>query len=128
MKRILIPILLLASMVMTGCVYQFTEEDGYRMSVINNGFPVPKNAYELQPEDCTTEIAKSAKYSLENIGDEEGTPPEDYLEEIQNWGWAEMEDKRVGHVHYFKKEGKIISLIIQKDIFDVFEMSDEVKF
>ena len=126
MKKVLVLMLLLAAMVMTGCSYHYAEEDGYRMSVINSGFPVPKNAYEIRPEECTTEIAKSAKYKLKDIGDEEGTPPADYLNEIEVWGWTEIEDKRAGHVHYFKKEGKIMSLIIQKNVFDVFEMSDQV--
>ena len=85
-KRLLIPMLLFATLIMTGCAYEYTEEDGYRMAVINEGFPVPKNAYELKPEDCTSEIAKSAKYRLKGIGDEEGTPPADYLEEIQGMG------------------------------------------
>ena len=34
------------------------------MAVINNGFPVPKNASELMARACTAEIAKSAKYKL----------------------------------------------------------------
>lgn len=33
----------------------------------------------------------------------------------------------VGSIHYYKKEGKIMSLVFQEHIFDVFEMSDEVK-
>ncbi|WP_336823831.1 hypothetical protein [Sporosarcina sp. USHLN248] len=127
MRRLLISMLLFAAVLLTGCTYEYTEEDGYRMAVINEGFPVPKNAYELRPEDCTTEITKSAKYKLKGIGDEEGTPPKDYLEEIQRWGWTELEDKRVGHVHYFEKEGKIMSLIIQKNVFDVFEMSEHLE-
>ncbi|WOV87196.1 hypothetical protein QWT69_15250 [Sporosarcina oncorhynchi] len=128
MKRVLLPVLLVvAAAVMSGCVYEYTEQDGYRMAVINEGFPVPKNAYEVKAEDCTTVIAKSAKYKLKGIGDEEGTPPEDYLEEIQRWGWTELEDKRVGNVHYFEKKGKIMSLIIGPNIFDVFEMSDELE-
>ncbi|QTD39699.1 hypothetical protein [Sporosarcina sp. Te-1] len=126
MKR-LIAAAALSAIVLTGCSYEYTDEDGYRMAVINEGFPVPKNAYELRPEDCTTEIAKSAKYKLNNIGDAEGTPPDEYLAEIEKWGWTELMDKRLGNVHYYEKEGKIISLIIQKNVFDVFEMSDGVE-
>ncbi|MDW0110071.1 hypothetical protein [Sporosarcina aquimarina] len=119
--------ILILGMLLSGCSYTYSHDDGYRMAVINEGFPVPKNAYEVRPEDCTTEIAKSAKYKMKNIGDEEGTPSDDYLHEIEKWGWEEIEEARVGNVHYFKKNKKIISLIIQRDIFDVFEMSDEVK-
>lgn len=125
MKRIIG--LFLAGMLLSGCSYTFAHDDGYRMAIINEGFPVPKNAYEVKPEDCTTEIAKSAKYKMKDIGDEEGTPPAEYLAEIEKWGWAEMREAQVGNVHYFKKNGRIISLIIQRDLFDVFEMSDEVK-
>ena len=125
MKR-MIGMLILGVVLLSGCSYTFSHDDGYRMAVINEGFPVPKNAYEVKPEDCTTEIAKSAKYKMKDIGDEEGTPPDDYLEEIEKWGWKEMVEARVGNVHYFKKNGKIMSLIIQQNVFDVFEMSDEV--
>ncbi|GKV68356.1 hypothetical protein NCCP2716_08540 [Sporosarcina sp. NCCP-2716] len=126
MKRWAGMLLVFGVLLLSGCSYTFANEDGYRMAVINEGFPIPKNAYELKPEDCTTEIAKSAKYKMNGIGDEEGTPPAEYLEEIEKWGWTELADARVGNVHYFKKNDKIISLIIQQDVFDVFEMSDEI--
>ncbi len=125
MKRVLILLFIVSMMV--GCSNVYSEEEGYRMAVINQGFPVPKNASELKPEVCTTEIAKSAKYSLKDIGGEQEEPPAHYLEEIQKWGWTELENKQIGNVHYYTKEGKIISLVFQKDKFDVFEMSDEVK-
>ncbi len=125
MKRLFIFLLIVS--VMSGCSNVYSEEEGYRMAVINHGFPVPKNASEIRPEICTTEIAKSAKYKLKDIGGEQGEPPAHYLEEIVDWGWTELEDQRVGNVHYYKKEGKIMSLVFQKHIFDVFEMSDEVK-
>lgn len=127
MRNVLMLILIVGTIMMTGCAYEYAKEDGYRMAVINEGFPIPKNAYELEPEDCTNVIAKSAKYKLKDIGDEEGTPPQDYLDEIERWGWTELEDKRVGHVHYFEKKGKVMSLIIQQNVFDVFEMSDELE-
>lgn len=51
---------------------------------------------------------------MKDIGDEEGTPPEDYLAKIEVWGWDEMVEERVGYFHYFKKKGKIMSLIISE--------------
>ena len=125
MKRLLI-FLLIVSM-MAGCSNVYSAEEGYRMAIINQGFPVPKNASEIRPEICTTEIAKSAKYKLKDIGGKQGEPPAHYLEEIEKWGWTELVNQRVGNVHYYKKEGKIMSLVFQEHIFDVFEMSDEVK-
>lgn len=125
MKRLFIFLLIVS--VLVGCSNVYSEEEGYRMAVINHGFPVPKNASEIRPEICTTEIAKSAKYKLKDIGGEQGEPPMHYLAEIEEWGWTELEDQRVGNIHYYKKEGKIMSLVFQKNVFDVFEMSDEVK-
>lgn len=127
MKRVLIVCWIASVLGLAGCAYTYSDEDGYRMAIINTGFPVPKNAYELKPEACTADIAKSAKYKLKDIGDTEGTPPAEYLEEIKQWGWTEIEDSRVGNVHFFKKEGKIMSIVVQKNIFDLFEMNEDVK-
>lgn len=124
-KRILILVFIVG--MMAGCSNVYSAEEGYRMSVINHGFPVPKNASELKPEACTTEIAKSAKYKLNAIGGEQGEPPEHYLGEIKRWGWTELEGERKGNIHFYEKEGKIISLVFTKNVFDVFEMSSEVK-
>ncbi|MER2088235.1 MAG: hypothetical protein ABS920_00775 [Sporosarcina sp.] len=125
MKRI--PILLFVVGMMVGCSNVYSAEEGYRMAVINPGFPIPENASELKPEACTTEIAKSAKYKLNAIGGEQGEPPEHYLEEIKKWGWTELEDEQRGNIHFYEKEGKVMSLVFKKNIFDVFEMSSEVK-
>ena len=127
MKRLVIFVVMVMVSMLVGCSNVYSEEEGYRMAIINNGFPVPKNASELKPEACTTEIAKSAKYRLNGIGGDQGEPPAHYLAEIEAWGWTELEEERSGNVHFYRKEGKIMSLIFQKNIFDVFEMSDEVK-
>lgn len=125
MKQLLAFLLLTGVLFMTGCSNIYSEEDGYRMAVINQGFPIPKNAYEVKPEECTIEISKAAKYRLKNIGDEQGNPPPDYLREIESWGWNELADERRGTIHYYEKNGKIMSLNIQQNVFDVFEMSNE---
>lgn len=125
MKKGLLLLLLIS--VLAGCANVYSEEEGYRMAIINHGFPVPKNASEIKPEACTTEIAKSAKYKLKGIGGEQGEPPPHYLEEIEKWGWTESEERRSDYVRFYEKEGKVISLVFQQDIFDVFEMSKEVK-
>ncbi|BAQ09053.1 hypothetical protein OXB_0581 [Bacillus sp. OxB-1] len=127
MKRMLVLVLVVAAFGLAGCAYTYSDEDGYRMAVINSGFPVPKNAYEIKPEACTGEIAKSAKYKLKDIGDAEGTPPAAYLGEIEKWGWTEVEESRIGNVHFFKKEGKIMSIVVQKNVFDLYELTEDVK-
>ena len=125
MKRIIMLLFIVG--VIAGCSNVYSAEEGYRMAVINQGFPVPKNASELKPEACTTEIAKSAKYKLNAIGGEQGEPPSHYLEEIKKWGWTELEDERKGNIHFYEKEGKVISLVFTKNVFDMFEMSSGVE-
>jgi len=112
---------------MAGCTNAYSEDEGYRMSLINYSFPVPKNASEMKPEACTDEITKSSKYKLRNIGgvDEEG-PQEHYLNEIQEWGWTALDEKSSETVRYFGKEDKTICVVFQKNVIDVFEIGGEV--
>lgn len=111
---------------LVGCTNAFSQDEGYRMSLINYGFPVPKNAGEMRPEACTGEITKSAKYKLRNIGGEadEG-PQQQYLDEIADWGWTVMEEESTDAMRYFEKESKIVCVIFDKHVIDVFEMSTE---
>ena len=123
MKRLLMPMLLFVTLIMTGCAYEYTEEDGYRMAVINEGFPVPKNAYELKSEDCTSEIAKSAKYRLKGIGD----PASRIYRGNQRMGMDRAGRQAGRPCSLFREKSKIMSLIIQENVFDVFEMSESVE-
>ncbi|WP_153733098.1 hypothetical protein [Sporosarcina obsidiansis] len=123
MKQLLAFLIVTGLLFVTGCSNVYDSADGYRMAVINQGFPVPKNAYEVKPEDCTTEISKSAKYKLQGIGDQDGNPPAHYLNTIEEWGWTELEDERRGSIHFYEKNGKIMSLNIKQNVFDVFEMT-----
>lgn len=121
-KRILI--LLFVASVLAGCTNAFSEDEGYRMSLINYGFPVPKNAGEMRPEACTGEITKSAKYKLRNIGGESGEgPQQQYLDEIADWGWTLMEDQSTEAMRYYEKDSKVMAVIFDKNVIDVFEMS-----
>ncbi|ARK25080.1 hypothetical protein SporoP37_10745 [Sporosarcina sp. P37] len=123
MKQLLALLVLASAFLVTGCSNVYSAEDGYRMAIINQGFPVPKEAYEVKPEDCVGEISKSAKYKLKGIGDADGNPPEHYLRTIEEWGWMEMPEERRGSIHFYEKKGKIMSLNIQQNVFDVFEMT-----
>lgn len=120
MKRMFI--LLLLALVTAGCSNVYNHEEGYRMAHINSGFPVPKNAYEINPEDCVGEISKAAKYELKGIGDEDGNPQEQYLQTIEEWGWTDQVEQRRGAIHYYEKNGKVMLLNIHRDVFDVFEV------
>lgn len=121
MKRLMV--LLLVVGILTGCSNVYSEEEGYRMSLVNYGFPLPKNASEIKPELCVGEISKAAKYKLKNIGGEDGVPQGHYIDEILDWGWVEMKERSVDTARYFTKEDKIVCVVFQKHVFDVFEMN-----
>ncbi|WP_301107528.1 hypothetical protein [Sporosarcina sp.] len=125
MKQLLALLSVTSLLLLAGCSNVYSQEDGYRMAVINQGFPVPKNAYEVKPEECTDEISKAAKYKLQGIGDEDGNPPDHYLRTIEEWGWTELVEDRRGAIHFYEKNGKIMSLNIRENVFDVFEMTSE---
>ncbi|MHA6259869.1 hypothetical protein ACXYMX_08125 [Sporosarcina sp. CAU 1771] len=122
MKKILFLVLILS--MMTGCTNAFNDEEGYRMSLINYSFPVPKNASQMRPEVCTGQISKSAKYKLRNIGGKSGEEPQQrYLDEIEDWGWIAMEGKSSDSVRFFERDSVVISVLFDKNVIDVFEMS-----
>lgn len=40
----------------------------------------------------------------------------------------ELEDKRLGHVQFFEKEGTVIAIEIHEDTFDIHEMNKDAKY
>ncbi|QUW20290.1 hypothetical protein JSQ81_10400 [Sporosarcina sp. Marseille-Q4063] len=124
MKRIFILLLVVGTMM--GCANTFSEEEGYRISLINYSFPIPKNAGELKPEACTDEITKSAKYKLKNIGGENHEGPQThYLNEIHEWGWTPIDEESSELVRYFSKEDKTVCVVFSKHVIDVFEINKD---
>lgn len=122
MRRVVILLLIISAM--AGCSNVYSHDEGYRMSLINYSFPVPKNSSEMKPEACTGEITKSSKYKLKNIGGENGeTPQPDYLNEIKEWGWTPLDDKSGQSVRYFGKEDKTVCVVFHEHIIDVFEIT-----
>lgn len=83
MKNWLALLAVMAMLFVSGCSNVYSAEEGYRMAAINQGFPIPKEAYEVKAEDCVGEISKSAKYKLKGIGDKDGNPPAHYLQTIE---------------------------------------------
>lgn len=121
MKKVMMALIIVS--MLAGCSNVYSHEEGYRMSLINYSFPVPKNASELKPEACTDEITKSSKYKLKNIGGEdEEKPQENYLDEIEKWGWTALEDRSSETVRYFGKEDKTVCVVFQQNVIDVFEI------
>ena len=105
------------------------ESDGYKKSLVNEEFPVPVNAESSNAQYNNPNVKYGEKYSIENIGGELGIyPPQEYFEEIERWGWKEVENERMGHVQFFKKEDTIISFVIQEDYFHLYEMKEDFVF
>ncbi|ANY75368.1 hypothetical protein [Paenibacillus ihbetae] len=98
----------------------------YKMSAVHDDFPVPEQAVEREAIFENPNIAKGVTYELENIGGEQGLyPPVSYLEQIQASGWIEIEEERLGHVHFFRKADTKIALEIREDSIDVYELKQD---
>ncbi|WP_438313461.1 hypothetical protein [Sporosarcina sp. FA9] len=123
MKRIVLLLLIVVTMV--GCSNVYSADEGYRMSLINYSFPIPKNSSEIKPEACVGEISKSSKYKLKGIGGDENGPPEHYLNEIMEWGWEPVEEKSSDMIRFYSKENKTICVLFNKNVFDVYEITAE---
>lgn len=105
------------------------ESGGYTESSVNEEFPVPVNAESSKAQYNNPNINYGEKYSLENIGGEQGLyQPTEYFDVIKEWGWKEVENERMGHVQFFKKEDTIISIEIQEDYFHLYEMKEDFAF
>ena len=126
MRRNLIAFLVLVMFALTiGCASSPKPVviNEYKMSSVHEDFPVPEQALEREATFGNPNIAEGAKYELENIGGEQGLyPPKAYLEEIRASGWTEIEEERLGHVHFFRKDDTKIALEIREDSIDVYEL------
>ncbi|MFC4408874.1 hypothetical protein ACFOZY_00350 [Chungangia koreensis] len=127
-------LLFIFSLVMSACSEQsqvnpHVEIDGYEESEINEDIPVPADAEVSEVEFSNPNIKEGKKYTLENIGGEQGLyPPLNYFDEMKNWGWEELKDERKGHVHFFRKEDQIISIEISEDYVNLYEMEEGFEF
>lgn len=132
MKKLML--LLICSLVLSACSEQsqansHVDIDSYIKSEINEEIPVPADAVVSKVDFSNPNIKEGKKYTLENIGGEQGIyPPLNYFEEMKNWGWEELEDERMGHVHFFRKEEQIISIEIREDYFNLYEMEKDYEF
>lgn len=101
----------------------------YKKATINIDIPVPANSESSSAHFENSNVKKGEKYSLENIGGEQGLyPPVEYFEEIKNWGWEELKNEQMGHVHFFRKGDTIISIVIKEDYFHLYEMKEDFEF
>lgn len=107
MKKYLFTFILLSlSIFVTGCTSSAQEEQEYGVSSINAEIPIPKNAKEIEVTTTSSNpnIKIGVKYELDNIGGEQGLyRPDGYFNKLNDAGWIELEDKRLGHVLFFEK-------------------------
>lgn len=117
----LVPLLLLTS----SCTASTYEITGYTGSSINNEIPVPVNAKQLNLTAYSDNPNYKAgiKYELKHIGGEQGLyVPSDYFEKLSEAGWVELEEERLGDVHFLKKSDTIIAIVFQENTFEIVEM------
>lgn len=119
-------ILLLLLLCLVGCSPSDDEIVSYKEAGINEDFPVPANAESSKVQFDNPYIKKGEKYRLKNIGGEQGLyPPSDYFEEINNWGWEMLKEEQMGNANFFRKRNTIISIVINEDYFELFEMKED---
>ncbi|MEK4474161.1 hypothetical protein NSQ91_13185 [Paenibacillus sp. FSL R7-0048] len=132
MKKYLFTFILLSlSIFVTGCTSSTQEEQEYGVSSINAEIPIPKNAKEIEVTTTSSNpnIKIGVKYELDNIGGEQGLyRSEHYFNKLNDAGWIEQEDKRLGHVQFFEKKDTVIAIEIHQDTFDIHEMNKDAKF
>ncbi|MFC9707701.1 hypothetical protein ACFTRD_06045 [Paenibacillus sp. NPDC056933] len=118
---ILLPLLLFSS----GCTPATYEITGYTSSSINEEIPVPVNAKQmsLKAYSDNPNFKTGITYELKHIGGEQGLyVPSDYFEKLSEAGWVEVEEERMGHVHFLKKSDTVIAIVFQEHTFEIIEM------
>lgn len=126
LKKIVLTLCMLPLLIwIQGCAPATYEITGYTGSSINPDIPVPSNANLLENiaySDHPT-FKEGVKYELKHIGGEQGLyPPMDYFQKLADTGWVELEEERLGHVHFLKKDTTVIAIEIREDSFQITQM------
>ncbi|WP_096186019.1 hypothetical protein [Evansella halocellulosilytica] len=115
-------------LLLIACTDKYSEQVGYKPSQIHDQIPVPKNAEMINGEANNETIKESVFYKLNKIGGEQGLyPPLAYIEEIEEWGWEQLEEERMGGTFTFIKEDIKIWVIIDEDGFSIHTLDDTQK-
>ncbi|WP_339260240.1 hypothetical protein MKZ12_10170 [Paenibacillus sp. FSL R5-0713] len=125
MKKIVLTLCMLPLLIwVQGCAPATYEIEGYTESSINPDIPVPSNAKLIEGKAYSDHptLKEGVKYELKHIGGEQGLyPPMDYFQKLADTGWVELEEERLGHVHFFKKDDTVIAIEIREDSFEITE-------
>lgn len=98
--------------------------DALKSSVLDT-IPKPEDAKQagIMTNSNNPNIIIGVRYERENIGGEQGLyPPEDYFQQLKAAGWSEIEDERMGHVHFFEKDEHVIAIEVREDALEISEM------
>ncbi|GEL77399.1 hypothetical protein [Tenuibacillus multivorans] len=129
MNLIKVGLFILSLLCLIGYTPSYDANDGFKESTIQSDIPVPVHAQANDVNINNPNIKKGKKYNLENIGGENGLyRPQEYFQELENWGWQELKVNQMGHVHFFKKGKIIISIVIKEDNFNLFVMKENFQF
>ncbi|PQP82328.1 hypothetical protein C0Q44_12765 [Paenibacillus sp. PCH8] len=129
MKKIVLILCMLPLLIwIQGCAPATYEIEGYTGSSINPDILVPSNAKFIETKvysDHPT-LKEGATYELKHIGGEQGLyPPTDYFQKLRDTGWVELEEERLGHVHFLEKDDTVIAIEIREDNFEIFTMNND---
>ena len=83
---------------------------GYTSSALHQDLPVPANAKLIESKAYSDHptLSRSETYELKNIGGEQGLYPP-----------VELEEERMGHVHFLNKGDVQIAIQIQENTFQL---------
>ncbi|MDE5415282.1 hypothetical protein [Alkalihalobacterium chitinilyticum] len=117
-------VIFISIIALTACNYGYHENVTFIESSTIENFPIPENA-EMTTNRTPTN-PKIEKYELYKLtsGRQELILPQRYLEEIEAWGWIELEEERFGVKNVFKKEDKKVWFIIEDGVFSITEISE----
>lgn len=106
-------------------IAQGNDVKDWRSGVLDE-IPKPEGAKETEiVASGNPNIRMGVRYEIKNIGGEQGLyTPTAYFQQVEADGWLEMEDKRMGHVHFFEKEDAVVAIEVRQDNIVIYEMEE----
>ncbi|OAB42761.1 hypothetical protein [Paenibacillus glacialis] len=101
--------------VLVGCGNADPSWVSFEGAANEKSFPVPKEGNKKDPPANNSEM-NVVRYFLPGLK-ESDVFPEVYLETIIEWGWQEEVDDQRDAVRVFKKDKKVVQVIVEDDFF-----------